>query len=214
MDSRHAGSRRHLVGLAAAITSVALAGVVLISAGPAQAARTVIPAETAQAKVTKKVPGDVVSVKRTKRDGFASWAVTVERADGSIVVGYVDRASGIIFDWTVQKAPGEPVIDLDGPAATLTPAKPPTTTVTTTTTQGTDSTDTSGSGSTPPADSGGSAPTTPAPPADPGGAAPTNPSDGAHDHGPIDPGTPAASPPQGDDGGHEDHHDDHHEDHH
>jgi len=38
--------------------------------------------------------------------GYDAWAVQVLRHDGSIVTGYVDRVSGVIFDWKVdQEAP-------------------------------------------------------------------------------------------------------------
>ena len=114
--------RRQAMGL----VGVGLAGVLLFGgASPAFAARTVVPAKGAEAKVTKKVPGTVLSTVRITRDGFKAWAVKVKRSDGSIVVGFVDIASGIIFDWTVQAGPGDPVVDLDGPDKALEPAKPP-----------------------------------------------------------------------------------------
>jgi hypothetical protein len=108
------------------LLGVGLVGALLFGgATPALAARTVVPAKGAEAKVTKKVPGTVLSTVRTTRDGFRAWAVRVKRGDGSIVVGFVDIASGIIFDWTVQAGPGDPVVDLDGPDKTLEPARPP-----------------------------------------------------------------------------------------
>ena len=114
--------RRRVMGL----LGVGLVGALLFGgATPALAARTVVPAKGAEAKVTKKVPGTVLSTVRTTRDGFRAWAVRVKRGDGSIVVGFVDIASGIIFDWTVQAGPGDPVVDLDGPDKTLEPARPP-----------------------------------------------------------------------------------------
>lgn len=116
-------ARRRAALVLASAVGIAVAG--LSIAVPAQATRVVVPAETAQTKVVKKVPGSVLSIARAKRDGFSAWAVTVKRKDGSIVVGYVDIKSGIIFDWTVQQGPGEPTIDLDGSGGGLTPAKPP-----------------------------------------------------------------------------------------
>ncbi len=122
---RHGKSavRRQVIGALVAVCAVGSAQAVL---GPVPAAQAAVIADAAQTKVTKKVPGKVLSVKKARRDGFTSWAVTVQRRDGSIVVGYVDVRSGIIFDWTVQRGPGGPVVDLDGPGGTLTPAKPPT----------------------------------------------------------------------------------------
>lgn len=124
MDSGNRVRMRKGTGfvLATILVGAAIAGANAATAAPAPA---IVPAATAQLKVVKKVPGEVLSVRRAKRDGFVSWAVTVQRRDGSIVVGYVDTKSGIIFDWTVQQGPGEPVVDLDGSARTLTPAAPP-----------------------------------------------------------------------------------------
>jgi hypothetical protein len=31
--------------------------------------------------------------------------VTVARADGSVIIGYVDKSSGIVYDWVVKKSP-------------------------------------------------------------------------------------------------------------
>lgn len=124
MDSGNRVRMRKATGfvLASILVGAAIVGANAATAAPAPA---IVPAATAQLKVVKKVPGEVLSVRRAKRDGFVSWAVTVQRRDGSIVVGYVDTKSGIIFDWTVQQSPGEPVVDLDGSARTLTPAAPP-----------------------------------------------------------------------------------------
>ena len=64
-----------------------------------QAARTVL-AETG---------GSVMSVSKSNRGGYSAWAVTVKRPDGSVITGYVDRASGVVFDWVVnQNAPSRP----------------------------------------------------------------------------------------------------------
>ena len=94
---------------------VAVAGVIIAgTATPAIAARLPISSSVAKAAVTASAPGDIVGVRKAARDGLASWAITVRRADGSVVVGYVSRKSGVVFDWTVQQAPTEPVIDLDG----------------------------------------------------------------------------------------------------
>ena len=94
-------------------------------AQPAQAARLPVTSTTALSKIQQEVPGLLTSLRKVKRDGFSAWAVTVKRSDGSVVVGYVDRKSGIVFDWTVQTAPDEPILDLDGPDRTRKPATPP-----------------------------------------------------------------------------------------
>ena len=63
--------------------------------------------------VLAEVPGTLVSVAKTTRGGFPSFAVTVMRADGSTVTGYVDRADGVIHDWTQTAAPAPAYNDDD-----------------------------------------------------------------------------------------------------
>ncbi len=53
--------------------------------------------------------GEVVGITARSRMGYQAWAVQIKRPDGSIVTGYVDRESGVAFDW---------VIDQPAPAAT------------------------------------------------------------------------------------------------
>ena len=126
--------RASRIAAGATVAGVLLAG----TATPALAARLPISSSVAKAAVTASAPGDIVGVRKAARDGLASWAITVRRADGSVVVGYVSRKSGVVFDWTVQQAPTEPVLDLDGAdggrtAAPVPPAPgdplPPTATV-------------------------------------------------------------------------------------
>ncbi|MCF8527368.1 MAG: hypothetical protein K9G80_07615 [Candidatus Nanopelagicales bacterium] len=66
-----------------------------------------ISADKAVSVVLNATNGGVVqSAQSTTHDGFDSWAITVKRADGSVVIGYVDRATGVAFDWVVkQQAP-------------------------------------------------------------------------------------------------------------
>ena len=59
----------------------------------------------AKAAVVRVSPGRVLDVSRAQRSGYASYSVTVERADGSVVTGYVDRASGVVFDWVKVSGP-------------------------------------------------------------------------------------------------------------
>ena len=66
---------------------------------------TTISAATAKRLVLAEVPGTFVSVTKATRGGFPSFAVTVKRADGSTVTGYVDQADGVIHDWTQTAAP-------------------------------------------------------------------------------------------------------------
>ena len=66
---------------------------------------TTISAATAKRLVLAEVPGTFVSVTKATRGEFPSYAVTVKRADGSTVTGYVDQADGVIHDWTQTAAP-------------------------------------------------------------------------------------------------------------
>lgn len=61
---------------------------------------------TASALVLAESPGLPLKVTQSARKGYQAWAVQVRRTDGSVVTAYVDRASGVIFEWTVdQQAP-------------------------------------------------------------------------------------------------------------
>ncbi len=73
-----------------------------------QVSAVTISAARAKRSVLKQVPGTVLSVTRTKHGGYPAYAVTVRRADGSTATGYVDRSSGVIFDWTQTAAPAAP----------------------------------------------------------------------------------------------------------
>jgi len=66
---------------------------------------------TAKSLVLAEVPGTLVSVAKETRGGFPSYAVTVKRADGSTVTGFVDQTDGVIHDWTQTTAPAPAYID-------------------------------------------------------------------------------------------------------
>jgi hypothetical protein len=59
----------------------------------------------ARAAVLKVAGGRVTSVTATRHGGYSAYAVKVTRNDGSIVIGYVDRASGVVFDWLKLSGP-------------------------------------------------------------------------------------------------------------
>lgn len=59
----------------------------------------------AKAIVLAQVSGDVVSATPAERGGYQAIAVTVQRADGSRVTGYVETSSGVVFDWVQTQAP-------------------------------------------------------------------------------------------------------------
>ena len=62
-----------------------------------------ITARQARAAVTAATSGTVVSTSRTQRDGYDAFAVQIQRTDGSVVTGYVDSATAVVFDWVVDK---------------------------------------------------------------------------------------------------------------
>lgn len=70
--------------------------------------------EFATKAVVNATEGTVTSVEIVNRNGIDSFAVTVNRTDGSVVTGYVDRSTGDIYEWVVVK---------EAPAPTPTPAK-------------------------------------------------------------------------------------------
>jgi len=47
----------------------------------------------------------VVSVSKATRGGLQTWAVRIERSNGEVLTGYVDRASGVVVDWVVNSGP-------------------------------------------------------------------------------------------------------------
>jgi len=84
----------------------------------AQVARSLTAAQASDI-VTGQVTGSatVTDVSRTQHDGYDSWAVTVDKTDGSRLVGYVfTGATGAeVFDWKVLKEP-RPIV-VTAPAA-------------------------------------------------------------------------------------------------
>ncbi|MDP1876808.1 MAG: hypothetical protein Q8M17_04525 [Actinomycetota bacterium] len=68
-----------------------------------ESSSTGISAREAARKAVAKSGGTVVSVSSDRRGGFAAWAVRIQRADGSIITGYVDKATGTVFDWVTNR---------------------------------------------------------------------------------------------------------------
>lgn len=48
--------------------------------------------------------GTVLKTAKTTHAGYDAYAVQVRRSDGSIVTGHVESTSGVIYDWTVDRA--------------------------------------------------------------------------------------------------------------
>ena len=60
--------------------------------------------------------GKATDAKQVTHGGYNAWAITVSRADGSVVKGFIEATSGVIFDWSVvsgptQAAPSKPYGD-------------------------------------------------------------------------------------------------------
>lgn len=60
--------------------------------------------DDARSLVLAQAPGEVVKTWSTVRDGYRAYAVKVLRPDGSLATGFVDRATGVVFDWTTVAA--------------------------------------------------------------------------------------------------------------
>lgn len=72
----------------------------------ATSASPLISKAMAKGIVLAESPGLPLKVARATRKGYEAWAVQIQRADGSVVTGYVDQGSGVIFDWRMdRKAP-------------------------------------------------------------------------------------------------------------
>jgi hypothetical protein len=83
------------------------------SASAAASARatkpTVISSDTARDIVLTATNGGVIrSIQRGQHGAHSAWAVQLLRHDGSIVTGYVDVGSGVIYDWVVDQAAPTP----------------------------------------------------------------------------------------------------------
>ena len=67
-----------------------------------------ITASQARAAATAATPGKVLATSRVQRSGYDAFAVQIERTDGSVVTGYVEATSGVVFDWVVDKTAPAP----------------------------------------------------------------------------------------------------------
>lgn len=74
------------------------------AAAPQATSASVSRAE-ARSLVLAQAPGEIVKTWSAVRDGYRAYAVKVLRPDGSLATGFVDRATGVVFDWTTVAAP-------------------------------------------------------------------------------------------------------------
>jgi hypothetical protein len=72
-----------------------------------------ISADQARQAATNATGGTVLSTTRVERGGYDAFAVQIQRADSSIVTGFVEASTGVVFDWVVDEAAPTP-----SPAAT------------------------------------------------------------------------------------------------
>lgn len=87
-----------------------------VSGGSTPASPSVTTAEVssvlsrAQARkaATAATAGTVLGTQRVQHAGYDAYAVQIERADGSIVTGYVEASTGVVYDWVVNQAAPAP----------------------------------------------------------------------------------------------------------
>jgi uncharacterized membrane protein YkoI len=66
----------------------------------------VISARQAKDAALAATPGTVLGTSLVKHAGYEAYAVQIRRADGSVVTGFVEANSGVVYDWVVdQPAP-------------------------------------------------------------------------------------------------------------
>ena len=71
---------------------------------PAPEPRAISAADAATVVLTAS-GGNATEAQRVTHGGYDAWAITVTRADGSVVRGFVEATSGVIFDWNVVSGP-------------------------------------------------------------------------------------------------------------
>ena len=98
-----AGRRRTAALAAGAVTGLLV--MIVVAGAPAASAQDLVSSTEARVVVLRESPGKVVSMRKARRDGIDAWAVTVARGDLAVIVGYVDRGSGLLFDWAVVQRP-------------------------------------------------------------------------------------------------------------
>lgn len=91
--------------LASAASAESMSASPLPSAPASSSTATTVTQVQAKAAVLAVVPGSVLGVMTVTRSGYDAWRVAVKRADGSVVAGIVDKASGVIFAWDTVSAP-------------------------------------------------------------------------------------------------------------
>jgi hypothetical protein len=70
------------------------------AAGQTQVRGPSVSSTTAQRAVLRYAGGRVMGTWTARHGGYSAYAIKIKRTDGSIIVGYVDRATGAVYDWT------------------------------------------------------------------------------------------------------------------
>ena len=124
------------VGSASAETSAQSTITALATAQPSpsaslretpRAAASEITALQARSAVLAQVNGTIVATTEVTRKGYEAFAVKLNLADGSTATGYVDKKSGVVFDWDVVGAPASTTGNSGGSTGNA-PVAPQTTT--------------------------------------------------------------------------------------
>ena len=88
--------------------SMPLPEIVIPSSGATGAQGSPITANQARSAAVKAADGNVLGTQRVQHAGYDAYAVQIERADGSIVTGYVEASTGVVYDWVVNQAAPAP----------------------------------------------------------------------------------------------------------
>lgn len=80
----------------------------------------------ARSAVLAQVHGTVMSTTEVTHNGYEAFAVKLNLNDGSTATGYVDKKSGVVFDWAAVGAPA--TTGNSGGSSAVAPVSPQTTT--------------------------------------------------------------------------------------
>lgn len=87
------------------VSAASAASIAQPAAAPVNVTKPAITRVQARDAVLAQAPGEVLSVRLKSHQGYEAYAVKVQRADGSVVVGFADAASGVVFDWNEISGP-------------------------------------------------------------------------------------------------------------
>lgn len=88
--------------------SLPLPEIVIPGSGSADDPGSPITADQARSAAVKAADGEVLGTERVEHAGYDAYAVQIKRADGSIVTGYVEASTGVVYDWVVDQAAPAP----------------------------------------------------------------------------------------------------------